>query len=163
MKAIYPGSFDPITLGHIDIIQRLVPMFDEVVVLVAHSSRKDSLFTHVERMNLITRSLSSLEGRIKVDSFDGLTTDYMKKNDIKVIVRGLRAISDYEYEMIMAQMNKKLYPECETLFLPAAAHLNFISSRGVKEIAMNNGPLHDLIPQEIQSELIQKIRERKNP
>jgi pantetheine-phosphate adenylyltransferase len=157
MKVIYPGSFDPITCGHVDIIQRLTLVFPEVYVLVAHSKNKQTLFSFDERVEFIQRVFQS-SPNVKVDSFSGLTTDYMKKHEIKMIVRGLRAVSDYEYELTMAQMNKKLFPECETLFLQSSPQLTFISSRGVKEVAHNHGSLEGLVPAEIQNDLIQKIR-----
>lgn len=157
MKVIYPGSFDPITCGHVDIIQRLTLLFTEVHVLVAHSKNKQTLFSLEERVQLIQRVFQA-SPKVKVDFHSGLTTDYMKKHRVQMIVRGLRAVSDYEYELTMAQMNKKLYPECETLFLQSSPQLNFISSRGVKEVASNHGSLEGLVPAEIQNDLIQQIR-----
>ena len=157
MKVIYPGSFDPITCGHVDIIDRLTDLFQEVHVLVAHSRNKQTLFSLEERVSLI-RKVFKNASKVHIDSFAGLTTDYMKQKNIKMIVRGLRAVSDYEYELTMANMNKKLYPECETLFLQSSPHLTFISSRGIKEVAYNNGSLDGLIPAEIQDDLNQQIR-----
>ena len=157
MKVIYPGSFDPITCGHVDIIQRLATLFTEIHVVVAHSRNKQSMFSPEERIRLIERVFQNVK-QVQVTSHTGLTTDYMKKNGIRLIVRGLRAVSDYEYELTMAQMNKKLYPDCETLFLQSAPQFNFISSRGVKEVAHNQGSLDGLVPAEIQNDLINQIR-----
>ncbi len=155
-KVVYPGSFDPITLGHVDIIQRLCASFGEVVVLVAQSSQKNSLFSGEERKKLIEKTLPHLKN-MRVDLFEGLTTDYMKKHDIKLIVRGLRAVVDYEYELTMANMNRKLSPEVETLLVFASPEYYFISSRGVKEVAMNGGSLEGLVPQAVIPDLIRKL------
>ncbi len=157
MKVIYPGSFDPITCGHVDIIQRLATVFTEIHVLVANSRNKQSMFSAEERVELIERVFQGVS-QVRAMAHSGLTTDYMKQNGIRLIIRGLRAVSDYEYELTMAQMNRKLYPECETLFLHSAPQFNFISSRGVKEVAQNQGSLDGLVPVEIQNDLIQQIR-----
>lgn len=144
-RVVYPGSFDPMTVGHVDIIQRLHQTFDEVVVLISESSQKTALFTTQERKNLIEQSLPSLK-RVKVVIYDGLTTDYMKRENISLIVRGLRAVSDFEYEMGMSNFNKKLFPEMETLLVFAKPEFDFISSRGVKEVARHGGDLQGLVP-----------------
>ena len=144
-KAVYPGSFDPITQGHIDIIERLTHIFDHITVLVAQSSQKTSTFTAPERKALIEKALGSIQG-VHVEIFEGLTTDYMARNQAHVIVRGLRAVSDFEYEMTMACMNKKLAPNIETMLVFARPEFYYISSRGVKEIAQNGGDLNGLIP-----------------
>jgi pantetheine-phosphate adenylyltransferase len=160
-KVVYPGSFDPITLGHVDIIQRLCASFGEVVVLVAQSAQKNSLFTGPERKSLIEKTLPHLKN-MRVDLFEGLTTEYMKKHDIKLIVRGLRAVVDYEYELTMANMNKKLSPEVETLLVFASPEYYFISSRGVKEVAQNGGSLEGLVPEPVISDLLAKLGRSKN-
>ena len=144
--AVYPGSFDPITSGHVDIINRIARQYDQVVVLVAQSSQKSSMFTAEERKVLIEKSLSHLDN-IKVDIFAGLTVDYMKKVNSKVIIRGLRAVVDFEYELTMANMNRKIAPEIETLLVFASPEYYYVSSRGIKELALNNGPLKDLVPE----------------
>ena len=159
-KVVYPGSFDPITLGHVDLIERLTQVFDVVTSLVAQSSRKESLFTAPERIDLIHKCIPHLKN-VKVESYSGLTVDFMKANQIHIIARGLRTVSDYEYEIAMAQMNKKLYPSCETFFLQSAAHLNFISSSGIKEIAINKGSIQGFIPDVIIPLVIQKIERLK--
>lgn len=143
--AVYPGSFDPITSGHVDIINRIARQYDQVIVLVAQSSQKSSMFTAEERKDLIEKSLSHLHN-IKVDIFGGLTVDYMKKVNSKVIIRGLRAVVDFEYELTMANMNRKIAPEIETLLVFASPEFYYVSSRGIKELALNNGPLKDLVP-----------------
>lgn len=146
--AVYPGSFDPITLGHVDIIQRLSKIYEKVVVLVAKSSQKSSLFTPEERKKLILDTLKAYEN-VEVDIFEGLTIDYMKSAQAKVIVRGLRAVVDFEYEMSMANMNKKLAPDIETMMMFAAPEYYYISSRGVKEVALNGGSLKGLVPEQV--------------
>lgn len=155
-KVVYPGSFDPITLGHVDIIERLCRTFDEVIILIAHSSQKKTLFTIEERKDLIQRSLLHTKN-YKVDSFDGLTTDYMKKNNVSLIVRGLRAVVDYEYELTMANINRKIAPEVETLLVFASPEYYFISSRAVKEVAMNKGPLDGMVPAAVIDPLLKKL------
>lgn len=153
--AVYPGSFDPITMGHVDIINRIARLYTQVIVLVAQSSQKQSLFTSEQRKELIEKSLSHLKN-VKVEIFEGLTVDYMKKNNAQVIVRGLRAVVDFEYEMTMANMNKKLAPEIETLLVFASPEYYYISSRGVKEVALNGGALDELVPDIVKEALRKK-------
>lgn len=138
--AVYPGSFDPITSGHIDIIKRISGHYDKVIVLVAQSSTKQSLFTAAERKALIEKALSFLPN-IEVDIFEGLTVDYMKTHKANVIIRGLRAVVDFEYEMTMANMNRKIAPDIETLLVFASPEYYYVSSRGVKELAINGSTL----------------------
>lgn len=154
--AVYPGSFDPITMGHIDIIKRMSSQFDEVIVLVAQSSQKSSMFTAEERKLLIEQSLPELKN-VRVDIFGGLTVDYMKKAKARVIVRGLRAVVDFEYEMTMANMNRKIAPEIETMLVFASPEYYYVSSRGVKELAQNKGPLKDLVPEHVERAMKKKI------
>lgn len=156
--AVYPGSFDPITMGHVDIINRISPLYDEVIVLIAQSSQKQSLFTPEERKTLIEKSLAHLKN-VKVDCFQGLTTEYMKNHKAQVIVRGLRAVVDFEYEMTMANMNKKIAPEIETLLVFASPEYYYISSRGVKELAFNGGALNDLVPDVVIEAMAKKMKE----
>jgi len=155
--AVYPGSFDPITMGHVDIINRIARLYDQVIVLVAQSSQKQSMFSAEERKSLIERSLSHLKN-VKVDIFDGLTVEYMKKARSQVIVRGLRAVVDFEYEMTMANMNRKIAPEIETLLVFASPEYYYISSRGVKELAINGGSLKDLVPECVIEALEEKLK-----
>ncbi len=156
-RVIYPGSFDPITMGHVDIITRLSKTFEEVVVLVANNAQKEFLFNAQERKDLILQALKG-QKNISVDIFDGLTVDYMKKHKIDKIVRGLRAIVDFEYEMIMANINRKLEPEIETLLVFASPEYYYISSRSVKEVAMNGGALKDFIPGCVTKPLLDKLK-----
>lgn len=155
--AVYPGSFDPITMGHVDIINRLTPLYDEVIVLIAQSSQKQAMFTVEERKELIEKSLVGAKN-VKVDIFEGLTVEYMKKVNARVIVRGLRAVVDFEYEMTMANMNKKLAPDIETLLVFASPEYYYISSRGVKEVAVNGGALKGLVPQIVIEAMQAKIK-----
>ncbi|MGE5084846.1 MAG: pantetheine-phosphate adenylyltransferase [Bacillota bacterium] len=155
--AVYPGSFDPITMGHVDIINRISPLYDEVIVLVAQSSQKQSMFTPVERKALIEKSLSHLKN-VKVDVFDGLTVDYMNRVNAQVIVRGLRAVVDFEYEMTMSQINKKIAPHIETLLVFASPEYYFISSRGVKELAINGGALNGFVPDLVKAAIADKLK-----
>jgi pantetheine-phosphate adenylyltransferase len=155
--AVYPGSFDPITMGHVDIINRISRVYDEVIVLIAQSSQKQSMFNAEERKALIEKSLSHLKN-VKVDMFAGLTVEYMKKANAQVIIRGLRAVVDFEYEMTMASMNKKLAPDIETMLVFASPEYYYISSRGVKEVAVNGGALNGLVPDIVIEELKNKIK-----
>ncbi len=155
--AVYPGSFDPITLGHIDIIKRLTPLYDEVVVLVSYSPHKNYLFTAEERKEFLRSNLLDLKN-VRVDVHQGLTVDYLKKIKAKVIVRGLRAVVDFEYEMAMASMNKKLFPDIETALFFASPDCYYISSRAIKEIARYGGNLNGLVPPNIQPILLEKLK-----
>ncbi|MGZ3796019.1 MAG: pantetheine-phosphate adenylyltransferase [Pseudobdellovibrionaceae bacterium] len=154
--AVYPGSFDPITLGHVDIIQRISHLYEEVVVLISKSPSKTSLFTAEERKELIEKSLSHLKN-VKVDIHEGLTIDYMKKKKADVIVRGLRAFSDFEHELTMANMNKMLAPKIETLLIFSDPKYYFISSRGVKEVAQHGGSMQGLVTDVVMEALVSKM------
>lgn len=154
--AVYPGSFDPITLGHIDIINRISPLFEKVIVLVALSSQKSSLFSQDEKRALLEATLKHLPN-VSVDFHEGLTTDYMKKHQAGVIVRGLRAVADFEYEMTMANMNKKLAPQIETMLICSRPEYYFISSRGVKEVATHGGSLKPFVPEVVEKALLKKF------
>jgi pantetheine-phosphate adenylyltransferase len=158
-KALYPGSFDPITLGHIDLIERASRLFDELVVLTAVSAQKQALFKPEERVSLIKESLFHLKN-VRVDSFEGLTTDYMKRENIQVLVRGLRQVEDFEYERSMAQYNSNLFPSAETIMLYANPRLAFISSRGVKEVARHSPAENELakfVPPPVVKALLRKV------
>lgn len=155
--AIYPGSFDPITLGHVDIIERISKMFDRVIVLVSESPQKSQLFTSQERKALIEKALPNLKN-VEVDIHEGLTIDYLKTKNAKIIVRGLRAVVDFEYEMTMANINRKLDPTLETLLVFANPEYYFVSSRGVKEVARYGGSLEGLVPDCVKQPLIQKLK-----
>ena len=158
-KAVYPGSFDPITLGHIDIITRMQRIFGEVTVVIAQSSRKTCLFTAQERKVLAEQALKSVNG-VKVAIHEGLTTDYVRRVKAGVIVRGLRAVSDFEYELVMANMNKKLAPEIETMIVFAAPQFYYISSNTVKEVAINGGSVKDLVPANVDRALKAKFKRK---
>ncbi|PIS11690.1 MAG: pantetheine-phosphate adenylyltransferase [Bdellovibrio sp. CG10_big_fil_rev_8_21_14_0_10_47_8] len=155
--AIYPGSFDPITVGHVDIIERISKIFDHVIVLISETPHKSYLFSSPERKNLIEESLRHLKN-VSVDIHEGLTVDYIKKNRAQVIVRGLRAVVDFEYEMTMANINKKLDPELETLLVFASPETYYVSSRGVKEVARYNGSLEGLVPDVVKKSLMKKMK-----
>lgn len=158
-KAVYPGSFDPITSGHVDIINRISKVFDHIVILVAQSPQKSNLFTDVERVELIRQSLAHLKN-VSVDFFGGLTTDYMRSHSAQVIVRGLRAVVDFEYEMTMASMNKKIAPDIETMLVFASPEYYYISSRGVKEVAQHGGSLEGLVPEHVKVALKKKFSKK---
>ena len=136
--AIYPGSFDPVTFGHLDIIHRASQLFDEVIVAVAHNEAKHALFTVEERMAMITESIDGAP-RIVVKRLDGLLVDFARSQDAFVVIRGLRAISDFEFEFQMALMNRRLEPRLETVFLTPKEDYTFLSSRIVKEVARLGG------------------------
>lgn len=155
--AVYPGSFDPITSGHVDIIHRLSEIFDQVIVLVAQSGDKTYMFKAEERAEFVRKQFSHKKN-IQVDIFQGLTVDYMKTKGAKVIVRGLRAVADFEYEGTLANINKKIAPEIETFMIFSKPEYYFISSRGVKELAKNGGNLTGLVPDIVIPELVKKLK-----
>ncbi len=156
-RAIYPGSFDPITLGHVDIIRRISALYEEVVVLVAQSNDKISLFTAVERRQLIKKSLGNLPN-VRIEIFEGLTVDFVKKEKGQVIVRGLRAVTDFEYEVSQANINRQLNPEIETVLVFASPEYYFISSRAVKEVVKNGGDPKGLVPAQVIGPLKTKLQ-----
>ncbi len=149
--AICPGSFDPITLGHLDIIERATELFDRVIILVMSNSAKQSAFTVEERIELIKKCIKN--EKIEVDTFDGLLVDYAKKSGAAAIVKGLRAVSDFDYEFQQALINKSLYPKTETVFLPAKGENMFLSSSMVKEICRLNGDISPYVPEEITNDI----------
>ncbi len=155
-KAVYPGSFDPITYGHINIIKRLKNVCDELTVLVANSPKKPYLFSSEERLEMATQSLQGLEN-IKVDVYDGLTVNYSIENEINFIIRGVRGAADLEYEMTMSAINKKLAPDIETLIVPADPEYSFLASRFVKEISFFGGALTALVPPCVEEALSKKF------
>lgn len=143
--AIYPGSFDPITNGHLDILKNASEIFDEVIIAVAHNINKNGFLTVEERVNLIKRSIKDLPN-VKVDSFSGLTIEYAKKHNAEVLIRGLRAVSDFEYEMQLSQANSALCASIKTVFLTTKPEYNFISSSTIREILSNNGDISKFVP-----------------
>ena len=155
--AIYPGSFDPITNGHVDLVKRTLRVFDRVVVAIARNPDKDnSLFTLEERLEMIGEVFKGLGGRVKADSFDGLLVKYAKKMGAEVIIRGLRAVSDFEYEFQMAMMNRELAPNLETLFMMTGQSHFYLSSRLVKEVAGLGGDVSAMVPRAV----LKKLKER---
>ena len=155
--AVYPGSFDPITIGHIDIIQRVSKIFDQVIVLVSNSSDKSYLFTALEREAFIKQCFSG-QKNVFVESHQGLTIDYMRSKNAQVIIRGLRAVADFEYEGTLANMNHRLAPDIETFMVFSRPEYYYISSRGVKELARNGGNPVGLVPEFVAPELIKKLK-----
>lgn len=161
--AIYPGSFDPITYGHLDLIQRAAMMFDRVWVAVARDTEKKSLFTVEERIALtqaVLRGYPRLRGRVDVESFSGLLVNYARRRRATIVVRGLRAVSDFEFELQMALMNRKLNAKVETIFLMPKDEYVFISSRSVKEVAALGGAVSAFVPRIVEKSLQAKFRSR---
>ena len=158
LLAIYPGSFDPVTNGHLDLIERAATIFKRLVVAVLRNTEKtDPLFTLSERLEML-REVSAAFPNVEVDSFDGLLTEYGRRRQAKVLLRGIRAVSDYEYELQMAMINRKLEPELETVFMVPAAAYSFISSRLVREIARLGGSVEGLVPPAVERRLRAKGR-----
>ena len=161
-RAIYPGSFDPLTNGHLDIIERSARLFDEVVVALLVNQAKQSLFSVEERVGLIEDVAGS--DRVRVDTFDGLLVHYAVKHQATAIIRGIRAVSDYEYELQMALMNRRLEPSVETVFLMSTEAYSFVSSRLVKEVASLGGTVSGLVPPLVEAKLAErfpKIKEKQ--
>jgi len=155
--AIYPGSFDPITLGHLNIIRRASFIFDKVIVCVMVNSSKNTMFTLEERMDHIQRVVSRF-GNVHVDMFSGLLAEYAKKYDSAVIVKGLRAISDFEYEFQMAMINKKINPNLDTMFLTASEKYTYLSSTVVREMAHHGADIKEFVPYEIIEDVVNKSK-----
>ena len=157
--AVCPGSFDPITKGHLDIIKRASKLFDRVIVVVMTNAAKSPLFTQVERMDLLQRAITDAGiDNVIVDCYDGLLADYVKMRNATAIVKGLRAMSDFEYEFQMALTNRKIYPEAETVFLTTAAENMYLSSSLVKQVAKLGGDISDFVPACILPDITNKFR-----
>ena len=156
LTALYPGTFDPITNGHTDIVERAARMFDLVVVGIARSTGKTTTFSTAERVALARVSLAHV-ANVEVASFSGLMTSFAKQKEARIIVRGLRAVSDFEYEFQMASMNRQLYGAAETLFLTPAEHLSYISSSLVREIAALGGDVTRFVPSPVNAALQDKF------
>jgi len=156
--AVYPGSFDPLTNGHLDIIKRALPLFEKVIIAVATNSRKASLFSSEERIGLMKEVFHGWE-KIEIDTFEGLTVDYCRTRGSKVILRGLRAVTDFDYEYAISLMNKKLAPEIETYFLMADHANSFISSSIVKEVARHGKAVLDQVPDVVNLALLRKYQD----
>lgn len=157
---IYPGSFDPLTNGHLDIIQRAARLFDRVIVAVAPSEGKGPLFDLEERVSLIRRAVMTMPN-VEVDAFNGLLIDYVEKQNGQAVIRGLRAVSDFEFEFQLALMNRKLNPRVETIFMMPKEAYTFVSSRLVKEIATLGGDVGPFVPAHVKTALTRKLRQRR--
>ncbi len=156
-RAVYPGSFDPITFGHMDILKRALRSFDEVTIAVLKNTSKNPLFTFEERVAMIEEATRGIEG-VKVDSFDGLLVDYLQTQEIDVIVKGLRAISDFEAEFQMAAVNRKLNAQIETVFIMTRTEYMYLSSSIVKEVARLGGEVSEFVPTCVIEQLKRKVR-----
>lgn len=154
---VYPGSFDPLTNGHLDIIKRASKLFDKLIVGVLHNDAKRAIFSMEERVELIRKCTANIEN-VEVAMFDGLLVDFVKKNNAAAIVKGLRAVSDYEYELQMAMLNKHIDREVETIFLMADIQNSFLSSSVVKDLAKHGGDITGLVPEEIKDDITVKLR-----
>jgi pantetheine-phosphate adenylyltransferase len=156
-KAVYPGSFDPVTNGHIDLIQRSAAFFDKVIVAILRNTEKVPLFTVEERTEMLEEAVRDLHN-VSVTSFAGLLVDFVETIGASVIVRGIRAVSDYEYELQMALMNRRLSNKVETVFMLPAESYSFLSSKLVKEIAQLGGSIHEFVPADVEKRLSGKFR-----
>ena len=154
--AVYPGSFDPITNGHLDIVERSAEMFDNIVIAIFINPNKKPLFSVEERLELI-REVTRHLPNVQVDSFQGLLSDYARQRSAKVIIRGLRAVSDFEYEFQMALMNKKLNPNVETIFMSSSSKNIYISSTIIKEVSSLGGSISGLVPRVVENRLMEKF------
>lgn len=157
LTAIYPGTFDPITKGHTDLVERALQLFDRVIVAVAENKNKAPVFSQEERINMATIALQELNG-VEVLPLTGLLVEFAKQHQAKAILRGLRAVSDFEYEFQLAGMNRKLAPEIETLFLTPAEKYAYISSSLVREIASLGGDVSPFVHKNVMAELVKRVR-----
>ena len=153
---VYPGSFDPVTKGHLDIIERASKIFEKIIVVVSINTSKSPLFTLEERIDLLKESCKHIKN-VQVDSFDGLLINYLKNNNADVIIKGLRAVSDFEYEFQMALMNRTLEPNIETLFMMTTDKYSYLSSSLVKEVVKFGGKVTGLVPEGVENQLIKKL------
>jgi len=160
--AVYPGTFDPITNGHVDILRRSLKIFDRVVVALAENVRKAPLFSSEERHRMITEALGR-DARLEVDAFQGLLADYCRRRGAAVVIRGLRALADFEYEFQSAHMNRRLAPDVETLFLMTSEESFYVSSSLVKEVALMGGDVSGLVPAGVAAALADKRKQGVKP
>lgn len=156
VRAIYPGSFDPLTNGHLDLIERGSKIFEELIVAILRNSEKDPLFSEPERREMLEEMVRKYPN-VRVDTFDGLLVDYAMRKNAQAVLRGIRAISDYEYELQMALMNRKLQPRLETVFMMPAEAYTYLSSRLVKEVFRLGGSVRGLVPELVEQRLIKKM------
>lgn len=161
IRAIYPGSFDPVTLGHMDIIRRSAEKVDELIVGVLNNNKKNPLFSVEERIEML-QELTKSYSNITVEAFTGLSADFVKEKKANVIIRGLRAISDFDYELQMAQTNRILYPGADTMFLTTSLEYAYLSSTTVKEVAYFEGDITGFVPEQIVERVYSRMREQKN-
>lgn len=158
--AVYPGSFDPITMGHLDIIERASKIYDRIIVgVLENPDKKNALFSSNERVELITKVVSHLKN-VEVECFNGLTVNYMQRKNANIIIRGLRAVSDFEFEFQMASINHKLDPSIETLFMMTNSKYSYLSSSAVKQVAMYGGCINELVPDKIIKDVLKKTGKR---
>ena len=157
--AIYPGSFDPVTNGHIDLIERGAALFDTVIIAILSNAEKSPLFTVEERAQMLNEAVQKLEN-VTVTSFEGLLVDFVEQVNASVIVRGIRAVSDYEYELQMALMNRRLSNKVETVFMLPAESYSFLSSKLVKEIEQHGGSIQGFVPLAVEKRLYDKFKSR---
>ncbi|HOD75329.1 MAG TPA: pantetheine-phosphate adenylyltransferase [Syntrophorhabdaceae bacterium] len=157
--AVYPGSFDPVTFGHLDILARGLELFDKVIIAIAYNIEKQGLFTFEERKDLIQQSING-NNNVIIDSFDGLLIDYVKKVNARFVIRGLRAMSDFEYEFQMASINRTLNPGMDTLFMMTSKDYFFISSRTIKEVAAFHGSVSSFVPAPVERRLKEIFEKR---
>lgn len=155
--AIYPGSFDPVTLGHQDIIRRAAAVFDRLIVAVMHNQNKTPMFSVEERMDFLRRTTGGLDN-VEIASFNGLLADYARRQGACAIIKGLRAVSDFEYEFQMALANRKLNPELDTVFLMTSAEYMYLSSSVVKDIAVHGGSVAGFVPEELMEDIMLRTR-----
>ncbi|MDH4263092.1 MAG: pantetheine-phosphate adenylyltransferase [Spirochaetia bacterium] len=155
MRAIYPGSFDPFTNGHLDIVERALKVLDSVVIAVLNNSSKKSLLNLEQKIELIHEVLQKYGNRVEVESFSGLLVDFCQKKNTYVVIRGLRAVSDFDYEHAIFLMNRKMYPEFETLFFMSSSENSFISSTIIKEVASLGGKVIDQVPDAVNRKLLE--------
>ena len=159
--AVYPGSFDPVTYGHLDIIRRAAKMFDCLIIAVLNNSAKSPLFTADERVRMI-REITADIPNLRIEKFDGLTIEFCHKMGAQFMVRGLRAVTDFEYELQIAQTNRVIAPDIDTVFLTTNLKYSYLSSSIVKEIASYDGDIHSFVDPAVEREIRRKIRERQN-
>jgi len=158
-KVIYPGTFDPVTYGHIDLIKRALRIFGEIIIAVGNNSQKNPLFTIKERMGMLKKATRGMQG-VKLESFRGLVVDYARRKNASIIIRGLRMVSDFEYEFQMALTNRKLSQEVETIFLMPSESYSYLSSRLLKETAALGADLRNFVPPYVEKALKEKLKRR---